>query len=45
MSLGVHPVEGVEGCFLIESMITDASAQPDFGQVTQRREDSDPSDW
>jgi hypothetical protein len=42
--LGVHPVEGVEGCFLIESVITNASSQPDFGLVTQR-EGSHYSNW
>ena len=36
--LGVHPVEDVEGCVLIESMILNASGQPDFGQVTQPHE-------
>jgi hypothetical protein len=38
--LGVHPVDGVDGCFLIESIITDATAQPDFGQMTQTRQDA-----
>ena len=43
--LGVHPVDGVDGCFLIESIITGATAQPDFGQMTQLREDRDHSNW
>jgi hypothetical protein len=43
--LGVHPVDGVDGCFLIEAVITDATGQPDFGQVTQSRDGHDRSDW
>ncbi len=43
--LGVHPIEGVDGCFLIESIIIDATTQPDFGQMTQPHQDRDRSDW
>jgi hypothetical protein len=41
--LGVHPVQGVE-CFLVEAVITGASVQPDFGQVTQPSA-AEQADW
>lgn len=43
--VGVHPVEGADGCYLIESIITDSTAQPDFGQITQPNQDRDRSNW
>jgi hypothetical protein len=43
--VGVHPVDGVADCYLIESIITGARTQPDFGQITQPHRDRDRSDW
>jgi hypothetical protein len=43
--IGVHPVEGAEGCYLIEALITDATTQPDFGRITQPHLRRDRSNW
>jgi hypothetical protein len=43
--LGVHPVEDVDGCYLIEAVVSDATSQPDFGLVTQPRDGHDRPDW
>jgi hypothetical protein len=43
--VGLHPVDGAEGCYLIESIISDATTQPDFGRITQRGQSLDPSNW
>lgn len=43
--IGLHPVEDVVGCYLIEAVIRGASSQPDFGTVTQSRDVRDRPDW
>ena len=43
--VGLHPVDGVDGCYLIESIISDATTQPKFGSITQRDQSLDPSNW
>lgn len=43
--IGLHPVEDVDGCYLIEAVVLGASTQPDFGSVTQSRGARDRSDW
>ena len=43
--VGVHPVDGAARCYLIESIITDATIQPDFGKITQPDRDRARSNW
>ncbi len=43
--LGLHPVLGVPGCFLLEVEIVGASEPPDFGLFVQAAPGSPPSNW
>lgn len=42
--LGVHPVPGLDDCYLIEAIVRGLSEAPDLGSTTQRS-DGPASDW
>ena len=43
--VGLYPVDTAESCHLIELVIRDAYAQPDFSKFTQPIEGLDRADW
>ena len=43
--IGVHPIEAVEPCCLIEAELDPPSTDYDWGEVTQEEPDSPRSDW